>query len=66
MKKITITAGQRYRSLSTGKGCDADGMHHVLRANALCGRSRGIMRCVSRHTLLQRGVQPVTQAVIGR
>ncbi|ACZ78207.1 hypothetical protein Dd586_3374 [Dickeya parazeae Ech586] len=66
MKKITITAGQRYRSPSTEKSNHADGARHVLRANALCDRSRGIIRCVSRHTLLQRGVQPVTQVVIGR
>lgn len=66
MKKITITAGQRYRSPSTEKSNHADGARHVLRANTLCGRARGGMRCVGGHTLLQRGVQPVTQVVIGR
>ncbi|PXW46112.1 hypothetical protein DFO54_10580 [Erwinia sp. AG740] len=66
MKKITITAGQRYRSPSTGKGSNADGARHVLRANTLCGRSRRGMRCVGGHTLRQRGVQPVTLALIGR
>ncbi|MEM0673461.1 MULTISPECIES: hypothetical protein [Dickeya] len=66
MKKITITAGQSYRSPSTGKRGDTDGTHHVLRANALCGRVRGGMRCVGGHTLRQRGVQQVKQAVIGR
>ncbi|WP_152494873.1 hypothetical protein [Dickeya zeae] len=66
MKKITITEGQRYRSPSTGKSGDIDGARHVLRVNALCGRARGGMRCVGGHTLLQRGVQQVTPAVIGR
>lgn len=66
MKKITITAGQRYRSPSTGKGGDANGARHVLRVNALCGRARGGMRCMGGHTLRQRGVQQVTPAVIGR
>lgn len=65
MKKITITAGQRYRSPSTGKGGDTDGACHVLRVNALCGRAQG-MWCVGGHTLRQRGVQQVTPAVIGR
>ncbi|MGM3182982.1 MULTISPECIES: hypothetical protein [Dickeya] len=63
MKKIMITAGQRYRSPSTGKGGDANGARHVLRVNALCGRAQG---GVGGHTLRQRGVQQVTPAVIGR